>query len=363
MGAALAVGETLAAAVVALMYAGGQALEAFAEGRAARDMNALLDRVPRTAMVHRDGGLVALETGAILPGDRLLIRPATSFPSTASSPRAGARRPEPDHGRIPARRRPRGRGGVERQPERGRTLRHGGVGAAARSTYAGIVRLVEAATRSQAPITRLADRFALGFTAATVALAGLAWWLEGDPVRAVAVLGGRDALSADPGRARRDRGGTLARGADRRARQGRGPRWRRSGGSARSCSTRPARSPTAPRPWRSSRPRGAGLRTRFSASRHRSTRRRRTWCAGPGRRGAAAGSSARTASRGRGDARRRDRRDGRRAERQGRRAALRARLGRPTPGWWGKRRPSRARCRSASAWRAPWSATSACATG
>jgi cation transport ATPase len=46
MCAALAVGETLAAAIVALMYAGGQYLESFAERRARRDMTALLSRVP-----------------------------------------------------------------------------------------------------------------------------------------------------------------------------------------------------------------------------------------------------------------------------------------------------------------------------
>ena len=40
---------------------------------------------------------------------------------------------------------------------------------AAESTYAGIVRLVEAAQRSKAPMSRLADRFALVFLAVTVA--------------------------------------------------------------------------------------------------------------------------------------------------------------------------------------------------
>ena len=57
MTAALVFGETLAAAVVALMYAGGQYLELFAERRARREMTALLARAPRTAMRHRDGGL------------------------------------------------------------------------------------------------------------------------------------------------------------------------------------------------------------------------------------------------------------------------------------------------------------------
>jgi heavy metal translocating P-type ATPase len=56
------------------------------------------------------------------------------------------------------------------------------------STYAGIVRLVEAAQASKAPMSRLADRWSLGFLAVTVAIALAAWWFTGDPIRAVAVL-------------------------------------------------------------------------------------------------------------------------------------------------------------------------------
>ena len=56
------------------------------------------------------------------------------------------------------------------------------------STYAGIVRLVEEAQRSKAPMSRLADRYSLLFLVVTVALATAAWWLTGDPIRAVAVL-------------------------------------------------------------------------------------------------------------------------------------------------------------------------------
>ena len=59
---------------------------------------------------------------------------------------------------------------------------------AADSTYAGIVRLVEAAQASKAPMARLADRYSLLFLAVTVALATAAWWFTGDPIRAVAVL-------------------------------------------------------------------------------------------------------------------------------------------------------------------------------
>src|SRR6185295_9581077 len=59
---------------------------------------------------------------------------------------------------------------------------------AAESTYAGIVRLVEGAQRSKAPMARLADRFAMVFLLATIVLAGGAWLFTGDPIRAVAVL-------------------------------------------------------------------------------------------------------------------------------------------------------------------------------
>ena len=59
---------------------------------------------------------------------------------------------------------------------------------AAESTYAGIVRLVEEAQRSRAPMSRLADRYSILFLMVTIALATAAWWLTNDPIRVVAVL-------------------------------------------------------------------------------------------------------------------------------------------------------------------------------
>ena len=52
---ALAVGELLAAAVISVMLASGRALEAWAAGRARRDLRALLERAPRTARRYRAG--------------------------------------------------------------------------------------------------------------------------------------------------------------------------------------------------------------------------------------------------------------------------------------------------------------------
>jgi cation transport ATPase len=90
MSAALVFDETLAAAVVALMYSGGTFLESFAEGRARREMHNLLSRVPRTASRRSDGTLEEVPLDDIRPGDVLLIRQGDVAPvdGTLASDRA-----------------------------------------------------------------------------------------------------------------------------------------------------------------------------------------------------------------------------------------------------------------------------------
>ena len=56
------------------------------------------------------------------------------------------------------------------------------------SQYAAIVSLVQQAAESRAPMVRLADRYAVPFTAVAYLIAGLAWWLSQDPVRFAEVL-------------------------------------------------------------------------------------------------------------------------------------------------------------------------------
>ena len=80
MLAALVFAEFLAAVVVALMYAGGQYLEAFAERRASREMTSLLARVPRTAVRYQNGRLEEIGLDAIAPGDRIVIRKGDVIP-------------------------------------------------------------------------------------------------------------------------------------------------------------------------------------------------------------------------------------------------------------------------------------------
>ena len=189
MGGALALSQPLAGAVIALMYAGGQSLEAYAAGRAGRAMTALVARQPRTALREDGGALAEVPIAALLPGDRVLVRVGDVLPVD---------------GRVAA-----GRAVLDRSSLTGEALPvtfgagdavlSGSVNvgtpftlvterAAAESTYAGIVRLVEAARTRKAPMARMADRYGLAFLGLTLLLAGGAWAASGDPVRALAVL-------------------------------------------------------------------------------------------------------------------------------------------------------------------------------
>jgi heavy metal translocating P-type ATPase len=189
MSAALAFGEALAAVIVALMYTGGSFLESFAEGRARREMHALLSRVPRMATRYVDGGLKEVSVDDVLPGDLLLIRQGDVVPvdGAVASPHAvlnmsaltGESMP------VPASRDDAVLSGATNAGDAFDLL---ATREARDSTYAGIVRLVENAQASKAPMSRLADRWSVGFLVLTLLIAGAAWWLTGDPIRAVAVL-------------------------------------------------------------------------------------------------------------------------------------------------------------------------------
>jgi heavy metal translocating P-type ATPase len=189
MTAALVFGEELAAAIVALMYAGGRLLEAYAERRARREMTALLSRVPRTAVRHRDGQLEEVPLDLILAGDRLLIRQGDVVPVDGAVVQGVA---VLDQSALTGEAMP-----VTLRPSEAVLSGSTNVGdafdleaarVAADSTYAGVVRLVAAAQKARAPMSRLADRYAMVFLGVTVALAAAAWQFTGDPIRAVAVL-------------------------------------------------------------------------------------------------------------------------------------------------------------------------------
>jgi heavy metal translocating P-type ATPase len=187
LAGAIAVRELLAAAVIAVMLASGRALEAWAAGRARRDLRELLQSAPRIARRYRDGAVETVPLGTVVPGDLLMVAPGDLVPADGILASAAVL----DESALTGEALP-----VERaagEPVRSGVLNSGGpfdmraTAAAADSTYAGVVRLVSEAEAAQPPFVRLADRYAAWFLAVSLAAAGAAWAAAG-PVRAVAVL-------------------------------------------------------------------------------------------------------------------------------------------------------------------------------
>ncbi len=185
---AVAVREYLAGAVISVMLASGRALDGWAAGQARRELQSLLERAPKSAHRYQDGGLAVIALDQVVPGDLLLVASGEVVPVDGSLVSASA---VLDESALTGESLP-----VERA--QGDRVRSGVVNAggqldlrattsAADSTYAGVVRLVAEAERSQAPVVRLADRYALGFLAVTLVAAGIAW-AAGGASRAVAVL-------------------------------------------------------------------------------------------------------------------------------------------------------------------------------
>jgi heavy metal translocating P-type ATPase len=185
----LVVRENLAGAVITVMLASGRTLEAQAAGRARRELRLLLERAPRIVHRYADGELTSPPLEDVGRGDLLMVQPGEVVPVDGLVERDTAVLDESALTGEP----------LPVEHRAGDAVRSGVVNAggpfdlrattaARESTYAGIVRLVSAAEASSAPFVRLADRYAGAFLVVSLVLAGAAWAVSGELVRAVAVL-------------------------------------------------------------------------------------------------------------------------------------------------------------------------------
>ncbi|BBR40368.1 hypothetical protein WP3W19E03_28930 [Aeromonas veronii] len=189
MFGALLMGEPATAAVIAAMTATGRLLESYAQGRAEREMTALLSKAPRFAnrLIGDDIHIVSIES--IQPGDLLLVKLGETIPVDGPlvSDNAILNESSITGESLPA------------AKQSGALLLSGAINAgdalkmlAARSakdsTLQGIIRVVEQASLSRATTARLADRYAVWFIPLALGIACVAWFVSHDPVRALAVL-------------------------------------------------------------------------------------------------------------------------------------------------------------------------------
>jgi heavy metal translocating P-type ATPase len=186
---ALALGEHLAGVIIALMVAGGSALEEFAQARARRELSALVGRTPRIAHRQQGNDVIDVPIDSVQPGDLLMIKAGEIVPVDGTVATDAAVLDESAlTGEPYAVTRPQGDAARSGVVNAGGPFTLRAVARAEHSTYSAVVHLVQAAQHERPPLVRLADRWAFWFLLATLGLAGGAWWFAGEATRGLAVL-------------------------------------------------------------------------------------------------------------------------------------------------------------------------------
>ncbi len=189
IGASLLLGQYVAAAVIVIMLTGGNALEEFAKNRARKELDSLLKRKPTIAHLLVDGEEKEVPVDQVKVGDSILLKPGDMIPvdgkiykgftSVDESAITGESLPE--------------------NKKSGDEVLSGSINLdgvveihatkiSKESQYETIIKLVSEASTKKSPLVRLADIYSLPFTILTFTLSGIAWFISGDPVRALSVL-------------------------------------------------------------------------------------------------------------------------------------------------------------------------------
>jgi heavy metal translocating P-type ATPase len=181
--------EWLAASVISVMLATGRALEKWAEGRARRKLEALIERAPRTAnrigannlieQIPVDqvaiGDRILVRSGEVVPIDGTLNTPGTFDESALTGeplPQSLTLGEEIESGVVNA------SGSVEIQAMR----------LASNSTYANLIRLVKQSSANSSSGVRIANKWAIFFVPFSLVFSALTWLVTGEVDRAVAVI-------------------------------------------------------------------------------------------------------------------------------------------------------------------------------
>lgn len=183
-------GQYLAGVVILLMLSGGEALEAFAQARAKRELTQLLSNAPAIAHLKQDenklrdinvedvkiGDILVIKPGEVVPVDGIVVQGTSNLNEAVISGES-----------LPVAKR-QGSLVYSGSVNEDRILEVRAIKNSTESKYQIIVKLVKEAQDAQAPVVRLADRYALAFNIMTFAVAILAWILFKDVTRVLAVL-------------------------------------------------------------------------------------------------------------------------------------------------------------------------------
>ena len=187
--ASIMLGENLAAIVVVLMLGGGEILEEYISGRANRAIEELIDAFPKYTIMIRDGEEAEVPVSEIKSGDIVAVKPGGMIPVDGDVINGNATVNQSSVTGEPL--------PVEKQ--RGDDVLSGSIVelgtvqirtrvVGAESTYGRIIAMVKEAEENQAPVVRLADRFA-GYYIPIILVLGLAvYFITRDPIRMASVF-------------------------------------------------------------------------------------------------------------------------------------------------------------------------------
>ena len=186
-----------ASAMIITLVLAGKLLEARAKAGTTAAIEALIRLQPQTAWVERDGQLVEVQVGTLVPGDVFIVRPGESVPVDGEVLEGQSTLVEAmlTGESLPVAKNP-GDKLFAATVNGAALLKARATGVGSHTLLAGIIRMVEQAQGSKAPVQRLADRVAAVFVPAVCAVAlvtFLGWWGIGHDfaqalINAVAVL-------------------------------------------------------------------------------------------------------------------------------------------------------------------------------
>lgn len=181
--------EWLAASVISLMLATGRALETWAAGQARKRLESLLARAPRTAnLIQDDQTIKEVSVDEVQVGDRVLVRSGEVVPVDGKMVTAGTFDASALTGES-----------LPQSLSPGDDVESGILNAASsveikamriagQSTYANLIKLVEASSADSAQGVRLANRWAVFFVPFAIGFSILTYLVTGEIERAVAVI-------------------------------------------------------------------------------------------------------------------------------------------------------------------------------
>ncbi len=178
-----------AAIVVVIMLTGGESLDDYADHRAKKELNALINNSPSIAHLLKNKKVLDVKVTEIKIGDRFIIKPGELVPvdSVIIEGNSSFNEASLTGESVPIAR------NINDKLLSGSINLEGVVTAKATATssnsqYQQIIKLVQSAAASQSPFVRLADRYSIPFTILAYAIGGAVWYLTGQPLRFLEVI-------------------------------------------------------------------------------------------------------------------------------------------------------------------------------